>query len=147
MVDLAEAINESKELPKVTPADSGKVATVGNDGKWELGEGGGGGGGFLVVKATGTGVYDSDNNAYIIPTDVSMEDLASAYENLTPIMIKFPDFSAEEPYYSYEEDWWVSICSPTELGTDAARHETTGQISFMLAPQPTGAVFIGAGGK
>lgn len=40
LVDLAEAINESKELPKVTSADSGKVATVGNDGKWELGEGG-----------------------------------------------------------------------------------------------------------
>lgn len=148
LVDLAEAINESKELPKVTPADSGKVATVGSDGKWKAETPSGGGGGFLVVKATGAGVYYSDNNIYIIPTDVPMEDIESAYENLTPIMIKFPDFSAEEPYYSYEEDWWVSICSPTELGTDAATHETTGQISFMLAPQPTGtAVFIGAGGK
>lgn len=90
-------------LPEVSSEDEGKVPVVGSDGKWELGTPSGGGD-YLVVKVTGTGVYDGENNQYTYQCDTDTDTLQAALTGLKPIFVAFPLLSMESPYYvSYED--------------------------------------------
>lgn len=63
---------------------------------------GGGGGGALIVKCTGTAVYEAedDNSYWNIPLDTSFADIFAAMES-GPVYISVPLLSSTEPYYEY----------------------------------------------
>lgn len=96
-------------LPEVDDSDNGKVLTV-VEGEWAAASGGGGGGGALIVKCTGTAVYEAgdDGGYWNIPVDTSFADIFAAMES-GPVYISIPLLSTTEPYYKYRNDGKVLL--------------------------------------
>ena len=130
LVDLAEAINESKELPKVTPADSGKVAAVGNDGKWSA-ETPSGGGGFLVIKGVGT---ITENDGLWLAADKTFDDVVNAAENFIPVFVAFPQYTIDDvPSYSYDNGYNIMVqVSPIFPNDGQMAYFKKGSIEYFL---------------
>lgn len=108
-----DAINDRLDaaLPTPAAADSGKVLTAGADGSasWQTASGGGG---LLIMYGTGTGV--TNQGSVIVPTNVSVADLAAitdASGRITqPIFACVPTIAVASPYYDYESGgYWHMV--------------------------------------
>ena len=96
-------------LPAPAAADSGKVLTAGADGtaSWQTA-----GGGFLIMYGTGTG--QTNQGSTIVPTNVSVTDLAAISDEsgriTQPIFACVPTIAVASPYYDYESGgYWHMV--------------------------------------
>ena len=140
---LAEDVGDLGDIvPAPAAEDSGKVLTAGADGTASWRTAGGGGGGFLIMYGTGTGL--TNQGSVIVPTNLSMTDLAAITDEsgriTQPIFACVPTIAVASPYYDYESGgYWHLI----ENITTAESWDVGGFMTCSIAANPgTNEVFF-----